>query len=153
ALAASKHIARTSWNPAVGSLPPARLPECAPPVSTPKQATAWLEHERANLHAAAGYAAASERPMYAALIPAAMASYLEARGHWDQALALHQIALAAARRAGDRPGQARALMLLGAMQVLTGDFASALASFQQALAVYRDLGDRVGEADAIINLG
>ena len=153
ALAASKHIARTSWNPAVGSLPPARPPEFAPPVSTSGQATVWLEHERANLHAAAGYAAASERPMYAALIPAAMANLLEARGHWDQALTLHHIALTAARRAGDQPSQARALMLLGAMQVLTGDFASALATLEQALAVYHDLGDRAGEADAIINLG
>jgi DNA-binding SARP family transcriptional activator/tetratricopeptide (TPR) repeat protein len=153
ALAASKHIARTSWNPAVDALPPARLPECAPPVSAPGQAAAWLETERAGLHAAAGYAAASDRPRYATLIPAAMAKFLEARGHWDQALTLHQIAVAAARRAGDQPSQARALMQLGAMQALTGDLALALATFQQALAVYRDLGDRAGEADATVDLG
>jgi tetratricopeptide (TPR) repeat protein/transcriptional regulator with XRE-family HTH domain len=153
ALAASGHITRTSWDPAVGSLPPARLPECAPPVSTPGQAAAWLETERANLHAAAGYAAASERPTYAILIPAAMASFLEARGHWDQALALHQISLAAARRAGDRPGGARALLLLGAMQVMTGGYAAAVVTLQQALAVYRDLGDPAGQADAIDRLG
>ena len=91
------------------ALPPARPPACAPPVSTPRQAAAWLEAERANLHAAAGYAAASGRPRHAMLIPAAMAGFLDARGHWDQALALHQTALAAARQAGDRPGQARAL--------------------------------------------
>ena len=72
ALAASQHIVSTSWSHAVGSLPPARLPECAPPVSTSGQAAAWLEAERANLHAAAGYAAGSERPTYATLIPAAM---------------------------------------------------------------------------------
>ena len=40
------------------------------------------------------------------LIPAAMAGFLDTRGHWDQAVALHQAALAAARQAGDRPGQA-----------------------------------------------
>ena len=40
---------------------------------------------------------------------------------------MHQIALAAARQAGDRPGQARALLLLGAMQVLTGGYAAAVA--------------------------
>jgi tetratricopeptide (TPR) repeat protein/transcriptional regulator with XRE-family HTH domain len=153
ALAASKHIVSTSWSPAVDSLPPARLPECAPPVSTPGQAAAWLETERANLHAVAGYAAASERPTYATLIPAAMASFLEARGHWDQALAMHQIALTAARRAGDQPGQARALLLLGAMQVLTGGYAAAVVTLQQALAVYRDLGDRAGQAEAMDGLG
>jgi len=153
ALAASEHIASTGWAPAVDPLPPARLPECAPPVSTPGQAAAWLETERANLHAAAGYAAGSERPTYATLIPAAMASFLEARGHWDQALTLHQISLAAARRAGDQPGEARALLLLGAMEVMTGGYAAAVVTFQQALAVYRDLSDPAGQADAIGRLG
>ena len=47
------------------------------------------------------------------LIPAAMAGFLGGRGYWDQALALHQTALAAARQAGDRPGQARALNSAG----------------------------------------
>jgi len=153
ALAASKHVVSTSWSPAVDSLPPARLPACAPPVSTLVQAAAWLETERANLHAAAGYAAGSERPAYATLIPAAMASFLEARGHWDQALTLHQISLAAARRAGDQPGEARALLLLGAMQVMTGGYAAAVVTLQQALAVYRDLSDPAGQADVIDRLG
>jgi tetratricopeptide (TPR) repeat protein/transcriptional regulator with XRE-family HTH domain len=153
ALAASQHIVSTSWSPAVDCLPPARLPECAPPVSTPGQASAWLEAERANLHAAAGYAAASERPAYAALIPAAMASFLEARGHWDQALTLHQLALAAARQTDDQPGEARALLLLGAMQIMTGGFTAAVITLQQALAVYRGLGDPAGQADAIDRLG
>ena len=152
-LAASKHIASWTWNFAVDSLPAARPPACAPPVSTPGQAAAWLETERANLHAATGYSAASGRPLHAMLIPAAMADFLDVQGHWEQALALHQTALAAGRQAGDRPGQARALNLLGGMQAVTGDFAAAAATFQQALAVYRDLGDRVGQADAINSLG
>jgi tetratricopeptide (TPR) repeat protein/transcriptional regulator with XRE-family HTH domain len=153
ALAASRHIVSTGWSPAVGSLPPARLPECAPPLSTPGQAATWLETERAGLHAAAAYAAASERPAYAILIPAAMASFLEARGHWDQALTLHQIALAAARRAGDQPGEAQALLLLGAVQVMTGGYAVAVITLRQALGVYRDLSDPAGQADAIDRLG
>jgi tetratricopeptide (TPR) repeat protein/transcriptional regulator with XRE-family HTH domain len=153
ALTASRQIASTSWNPAVESLPPARPPECAPPVHTSGQAAAWLESERANLHAATGYAAASARPTYAILIPAAMANFLDTRGHWEQALALHQIALTAARQAGDRPGHARALMLLGGMQVLTGSLAAAAVTLQQALAAYRDLNDLIGRADALNSLG
>ena len=81
----------------------------------------WLEAERANLHAAAGYAAATARPAYAVLIPAAMDGFLQTQGYWDQGLVLHQAALAAARRAGDRAGQARALMLLSPMQAMTED--------------------------------
>ena len=38
-----------------------------------------------------------------------MGGFLLARGHWDQAIALHQTALATARQAGDRPGEAGAL--------------------------------------------
>ena len=70
----------------------------------PGRRPAWLEAERANLHAAAGYAAASGRPGHAIAIPAAMSGFLFARGHWDQSAALHQTALAAAR-AGRRPAR------------------------------------------------
>ena len=109
------------WTNPEGPAPPGRPPASAPPVSTPRQAAAWLEAERANLHAAAGYAAATARPLYAMSIPAAMDGFLQTRGYWDQGLVLHQAALAAARQAGDRPGQAHALMLLSPMQTMTED--------------------------------
>jgi len=102
ARAASGHF--PSWTNAEGPAPPGRPPASAPPVSTLRQAARWLEAERANLHAAAGYAAATARPTYAVLIPAAMDGFLQTRGYWDQGLALHRAALAAARQAGDRAG-------------------------------------------------
>src|SRR5262249_57640693 len=91
-----------SWTNADGPAPPGRPPGSAPPVATFGQAAAWLEAERANLHAAAGYAAATARPAYAVLIPAAMDGFVQTRGYWDQGLVLYQAALAAAPRAGDR---------------------------------------------------
>ena len=151
ARAASGHF--PSWTNAEGPAPPGRPPASAPPVSTPRQAAGWLEAERANLHAAAGYAAATARPAYAVLIPAAMDGFLETRGYWDQGLVLHQAALAAARRAGDRPGQARALMLLSPMQAMTEDTPAAAASATRALQLYRDLGDRAGQAAALTMIG
>jgi tetratricopeptide (TPR) repeat protein len=150
ALAAGQHI--PVYNPNLGSLPPARPPVCAPALATPAQAVAWLEAERANLHAAADYAAASELPRHAMVIPAAMAGFLLLRGHFDLAIALHQTALVAARRAGDRPGQARALMLLFYVQFWTGDSAAGAAA-EQALALFRELGDRLGQGDALTGLG
>ena len=54
----------------------------------------------------------------------------------------YQAALAAARRAGDRAGQPRALMLLSLMQAMTEDARGATASATQALRLYRGLGDR-----------
>ena len=151
ALTAGQHL--PAWNFDADSLPPARPPESAPPMSTPEQAAAWLEAERANLQAATGYAAASGRHRHAMLIPLAMAGFLHARGYWDQALGMHQTGLAAARQAGDRPGQARALMLLGEPQFSTSDRAASVATLRQALALYRDLDDRRGQAEAINALG
>jgi tetratricopeptide (TPR) repeat protein len=150
ARAASRHIA--SWTSVEDPAPPGRPPVSAPPVSTSHQAAGWLEAERANLHAAAGYAATA-RPLYAVSIAAAMAGFLETRGYWDQGLVLHQAALAAARRAGDRAGQARALMLLSPMQAMTEDPPAAAASATEALRLYRALGDRAGQADALTMIG
>jgi len=151
AIAAGRHI--TTWNLDLDSLPPVRPPDCAPPLSTRGRAASWLEAERANLHAAVGYAAATARPVHATLIPAAMAGFLEVGGHWDQALALHKTALTAARRASDRRGQARGLTLLAEMQMMTTDWAAAPATLQQALELYRDLSDQVGQATVINGLG
>jgi tetratricopeptide (TPR) repeat protein/DNA-binding XRE family transcriptional regulator len=153
ALAADKHIPRKNKSPVATVLPPARPPDCAPPVSTQRQAAAWLEAERANMHAATDYAAANELPVHAMLIPAAMASFLGVRHYRDQALSLHQTALAAARQAGDRPGQGRALNWVASAQIDTTQFAAAEATLQEALALHRDLGDHGGQADALNALG
>ena len=151
ALAAGQHI--PNFYPGVGSLPPACPPEYAPSMSTPGQAAAWLDAERANLQAAAGHAAASGRHRHAMLIPAAMAGFLLPQGYWDQAIIMHQTAVAAARQAGDRAGQARALMHLSEPQFSTNDRASAVAASRQALELYRDLDDRAGQAEALNGLG
>jgi tetratricopeptide (TPR) repeat protein/transcriptional regulator with XRE-family HTH domain len=151
ARAAGQHF--PSWTIVEGPAPPGRPPGSAPPVSTFRQAAGWLEAERANLHAAAGYAAATARPLYAVLIPAAMGGFLATRGYWDQGLVLHEAALAAARRAGDQVGQARVLMLLAPMQTMTEDIPAAAASATLALQLYRDLGDRAGQAAALTMIG
>ena len=76
-------------------------------------------------------------------IPAAMGGFLIARGHWDQAAALYQTALTAARQAGDRPAQACTLHDLGVMGTLTGDYTAAAAKLGpggRALRSYRRPG-------------
>jgi tetratricopeptide (TPR) repeat protein/transcriptional regulator with XRE-family HTH domain len=151
ARAASRHL--PSVLDAEGPAPPGRPPGSAPPVSTLGQAAGWLEAERANLHAAVGYAAGTARPRYAVLIAAAMDGFLHARGSWDQGLVLHQAALDAARRAGDRPGQAYALLLLCPMQGMTEDDPAAAGSAARALRLYRGLGDQTGQAAALTQMG
>jgi tetratricopeptide (TPR) repeat protein/transcriptional regulator with XRE-family HTH domain len=130
--------------------PPAgRPPTDTPDLSTPAKAAAWLEAERANLDAAVSYAATSGRPAFAMSIPAAVAGFLDVRGHWHQALALHRTALAAARQTGDRSGQSHALNQLGIVQAMTCDFSAATTSHEQALALACSAGDQFAEADAL----
>ena len=151
AAAAGRHI--ETRNITAAPPLPGEPPAVTPPLSTAGQATAWLDAERANLDAAAGYAAGNGRPGHAIAIPAAISGFLFAQGHWNQSAALHRAALAAASQAGDRAGQAGALNELGILQRQTGDFPAAAASYHQALKLYKDLGDRLGQAGALDNLG
>jgi tetratricopeptide (TPR) repeat protein/transcriptional regulator with XRE-family HTH domain len=151
AAAAGAHI--ETRNTTASWPPPGEPPAAAPPLAAPSQASAWLDAERANLDAAAGFAAASGRPGHAIAIPAAISGFLYARGHWDQSAALNRAALAAAGQAGDRAGQAGALNELGILQRATGGFRTGAASHRQALELYRGLGDRLGQASALNQLG
>jgi DNA-binding SARP family transcriptional activator/tetratricopeptide (TPR) repeat protein len=151
ALAAGRHF--PSWG-TYRCAPTGRPTADAPDLSTPGQAAGWLEAERANLHAAADYAADQARSLHATGIPAAMSGFLAFRGYWDQSAALHQSALTAARRAGDRRGEADTLAELGRLQgQKAGDDPAAAVTLAQALALYRDLGDLPGQAEALNQLG
>src|SRR5262245_38945748 len=149
ALAASRHFAKP---PAARRPPPGRSPAQTPGVSAPRQAVAWLDAGRANLHAVADYAAGRGRSLHAVAIPAAMSGFLTARGYHDQSAALHQGALAAARQAGDRLGEADTLAALGELQGDTGDYPAAAAALAQAVALYADAGDLPGQAHALTQL-
>jgi tetratricopeptide (TPR) repeat protein/transcriptional regulator with XRE-family HTH domain len=150
AAAASKHIA--TWTTAGDRPPPGSPPAHAPRLATPQEAAAWLEAERSNLFVAVSYAAEA-LPQHAIAIATAMGGFLRASGRWDQAAAQYQTALNAARRAGDRPGQAGTLDELGLLQQLTGDYAASTATLAQAVARYAELGDQRGQAYALNHLG
>lgn len=132
----------------------ARLcPRYLPQVSARDQAVAWMEAERLNLHSAVDRASAEENAAYAVAIPAAMHGFLRINGHWRQALALHQMALAAARREKDLLGEAVALANIGDMEYLTGDYPAATVNLTKALQLFRDLGNRLGEANSLSTSG
>jgi len=145
--AADRHI--PTWDTAYRPRTIVRWSGDTPDLSTLGRAATWLGTERPNLHAAVGYATASGRTLYAVQIPAAMGGFLRERGHWDEAAALHQTALAAARQVGDRAGQAGTLHELGLMATITGDYQAAVASLAQAVALYESVDDRAGQAYAL----
>jgi len=151
ARAASRHFTRRTppGVPAVAVAAPVNAPDLA----QRSDAVSWMEAERLNLHAAAGYAALNGRLGYATETSAAMHGFLRSQGHWDQALTLHQAVLAAARQAGDRLAEAGALTDLGDMQRLTADFPAAAVSLTRAAELFHERGDLLGEAGALTELG
>jgi hypothetical protein len=78
---------------------------------------------------------------------------LKRDGLWAQASTRHTAALAAARRLGDRLGEANALTDLGEMRRLRGDSSGAAEALEEALNIYRELGSRHGQANALTDLG
>jgi tetratricopeptide (TPR) repeat protein len=117
------------------------------------EALAWLDGERASLTAAVPLAAAAGRDQVAMRLPLALAEYLQWRRRFDDKIAITVSSAEAARRLGDRPNEAAALICLG--NALTGArrFAEAMTACQDAAAICREDGDRHREAMALENLG
>jgi tetratricopeptide (TPR) repeat protein len=133
-----------------------RLPAPAgaiPPVTEPALARAWLDAERANLIAAAGYAVDHGWPAHTRDQEATLWRYLITSAHYAEAVALHGHALRAAREQGDRAGAGVALDHLGSAHRRLGRYEEALQHFAQALAASREVGNRSAEAITLTNLG
>src|SRR6266545_1614031 len=84
----------------------------------------------------AGAATAGGLMWHAIQIPAAMGDFLRNAGDIGPSAALLRTGLSAARRAGDRAGQALALRNLGMLSWLSGDFRMAARSLAEAVELY-----------------
>jgi DNA-binding SARP family transcriptional activator/tetratricopeptide (TPR) repeat protein len=138
----------------------ARFPKPAPqppgpvhPPALPDPAAAWrwLRTERPNLLAAIDHTTRTSDQRAVALT-AGLATLLRTDGPWSQAVTLQTTAVDIARRLGDQPGLAAALLALGDQWLCTGEFANAQRDLREALRICRDSGDRNGQARALIRL-
>lgn len=132
---------------------PAPVPPPAPPVPAvgePDAARRWLDGQRANLVAAAGFAARHGFPRHAADLSCVLWRYLEVGGHDQEALAVHA---AAARAMPDGHRGAAVLANLGGIHSWLGHHEQARELFEWALAGYRAHADREGEARVLARLG
>ena len=118
-----------------------------------RQALAWFEAEHQVLLAAVILAAESGFDTHAWQLPWAMASFLQARGHWQERAATQRTALAAATRLGDIAAQAVCSRLLAAACNELGDHDQARGHFASSLTLYQRLGDRLGQAKVHQSLG
>lgn len=113
------------------------------------EAIAWLDTERANLVAAALYAADHRRPSQAVRMSNLLFRYLDIGSHHAESRRLHATALRVASRAelGD------VLAHHGVVLWRAGRYREMLGQYRHALALHRESGDRWAEANAIGNIG
>ncbi len=117
------------------------------------QALAWLTTEHRVLLAVLTHAAAGGFDTHAWQLAWTLVTFLDRRGHWHDALATKETALAAARRSADRPAQALAHRLLGQTHTRLGKYDDAHIHLRHALTLYGRLADRTGEARSHLDLG
>lgn len=117
-----------------------------------EQARAWCEAEQKVLPAIVTLAASRGFDTHAWQIPWVLTAYFNRQGYLHEWTAALHTALAAARRAGDRHGQALAIHELGYAYLRLGIYDKARVHLQHALDLNRELGDRAEQAHNHIEL-
>ncbi|MCO5972479.1 AfsR/SARP family transcriptional regulator [Actinoallomurus soli] len=110
---------------------------------------AWFATEREGLVGMVVQAGALGRPRFPWLLAQALTNFFDLRGLYDDWSHTHQHALDAARRTGDRLGEAVMLRGLAERCAFLSDNATRLSYAQQALALFEQLGEMAGQADAL----
>jgi tetratricopeptide (TPR) repeat protein len=138
---------------------PVLEPPCgAPPAHTPQldgqaDALRWFADERINLSSCVEYSRRHHRTRHTVHLAAALHPYLTQQGHWDDALAIHDVACRAAERTGDLRWLAVSLRNRGVVQHLLEDYPSAMTDLLRAHRLYADMDDRTGAGNVIQCVG
>ena len=126
---------------------PAIQPGVSPEVLTDhQQAMAWLETERQVLLAVTAAAASAGFDTHAWQISWSLATFLQWRGYWSDAIKLQRTALAATQCLGDLIAQASAHYLLGMAVATAGAPEDASTQMSRAPALRQQLGDPIDQA-------
>ncbi|GHF12251.1 SARP family transcriptional regulator [Streptomyces spiralis] len=129
-------------------------PGCHPlAFTTQEQAVQWCEMERGNLVAAVHRAAASGRPGDAWRLAAMMWGFFYLGRHLHDWLETSRTALAAARAARDRRGEAWSLGGVADALTQMNRLDEAIEHYQQQMCVYRELADIDGEGRCMVSMG
>jgi tetratricopeptide (TPR) repeat protein/transcriptional regulator with XRE-family HTH domain len=134
-------------------LPPSQPGVVAEKFDNYDQALVWFELECHSLEAAIAAAADAGLDLYAWQISWTLVDFLHTRGDWNSLIATQNIAVSAARRLGERAGEAVAHRSLARAYAESGDLHNASTHLGQALELYRDLEDPAGQAHVHLGLG
>ncbi|WP_220182809.1 ATP-binding protein [Sphaerisporangium album] len=117
------------------------------------EALRWFQIELANLVASVRVASQTGLDDLAWQVAAVLRSYCIRHNPFDAWLATGSMGLQAARRAGNRYGEAEVLDSLGKAYVQSHQIAKGAEHHRMALAIRREIGDRLGEAISLNSLG
>jgi DNA-binding SARP family transcriptional activator len=106
----------------------------------------WLERERPTIVAAVRQAARAGLAAYAWDLAISAVSLFELGTFFGDWLETHEVALAAARQAGDRLGEATMEYSLGALFIAQQQLAEAAVHLKSAGRIFEELGNPYGEA-------
>jgi tetratricopeptide (TPR) repeat protein/DNA-binding SARP family transcriptional activator len=129
------------------------IPAAPPLLSTKADFQEWVAAERINLVAIVHYAVQNNWVQHAGLLPHMLAQFLDTWGYWEDAVALHHLAVRMWHETGDAHGEASALIDLCFALGRTGRHKPGLQCAQSALDMFRTQGDQMGEADALDRMG
>ncbi|MER5266324.1 tetratricopeptide repeat protein [Actinosynnema sp. NPDC002837] len=117
------------------------------------EAVRWYESEYDNLLAATNAAVRAGMDRLAWQLPVVFKAYGSANSSMGENERGMDVALAAARRAEDKAGEAAVLSALGGIAIRRQRPLEAIERHEAALAIRRQRGDRQGEAVSLANLG
>lgn len=117
-----------------------------------KEPGAWFAAERHTCVSLVALAAELGFDALAWRLAAALAPYFDQRGHQDDWLQTHTVALAAARRSGEIRGEAIIQRNLGQIHLYQDSYAEAQVAFAQSQLLFEEIGDARGAAIALIGL-
>jgi len=116
------------------------------------QALVWFDLEHHVLLAVLGLSAAQGLHGHAWRLPWTMETFFYRRAHWGDWASTQEVALAAARRIGDRDGQAHAHRGIANAHIEAGAHAVAGQHLRRALRLREELADVVGQARIHLDL-
>jgi DNA-binding SARP family transcriptional activator len=129
------------------------VPVAKPSLATWSDFLEWVIAERANMLSLAHYAAREGWHQHAGQIPHMLTQFLDTWGYWEEAVALHRLAIRAWSECSDALGKARALTDLCFALGRTGRYAEGLQCAHDAVAIFKGQTDSIGEADAFDRMG
>jgi DNA-binding SARP family transcriptional activator/predicted negative regulator of RcsB-dependent stress response len=139
---------RYSGDPA--SRPAAEHPAAA---IVERDPSGWFEVERASLVAAVEHGCETGKGDLGWRLADTLTGFFQLHTHWDDWQQTHTLALAAARRAGDRDAEGCVLGGLGELHTERACLDDARRCLHQSLAAFRETGNRRRELQCLLNLG